>query len=221
MISIHEIPYSSSIGETDNIFGYNVVLEDDYKLQGTEKNDLIVARSNQKPIQNPDIPKKTWDAKEKLEFYDKLINPENLPTHKLIGGSGEDIFLIDFDLNTSNGLMKKHSISDGTIQWKGVAGNNDFYHQHWVGNVGKINIKDFEAGDTLMIRGHTINIKQLPSKEGFTRLGIYSDQGNDGLRGFGAHDFDVLGMIRIAGDFFNFEKIEIENHSYNGIKDLI
>ena len=130
----------------------------------------------------------------------------------LTGGSGADTFEWNLLINASKDIVEKHTNDDEVINWgmNGVAGENDNYHDHWVDGIGRDLITDFSGqggeNDQIIVRGHTVKVKLLSEKPNKAKLGIYSDQGNDGERGNGAHDFDVLGKIVVKHDGnFNFD----------------
>lgn len=222
MIDIHDIPYAYDLDESLALEDYNIIFQDNLKTVGTDGDDVLWASSYYEPIENPAIPKRTWDAYERLDASSQFSNPLDDPTRVLNTKDGNDIVLVDFNLDAKDWVINNR-ILDGKISWQWVAGTNKLgRHSHWVQGVGKIAINDFEKDDTLMLRGHTVRVKELPSnKDEVTRLAVFSDQGDDGMRNLNAHDFDVLGVIRIKGDFDIARDLQIDNHAFNGVREFL
>ncbi len=107
-------------------------------------------------------------------------------------------------MNAKENIYTKHQDANGVVDWRGVAGENDNYHDHWVDGIGHEIISDFSGqggeGDSLLITGHTVTYEVLEETNDKIVLGLYSDQGADGSRGNGAHDFDVLGVLEVNHD---------------------
>jgi hypothetical protein len=130
-------------------------------------------------------------------------------------------------------LVAKHVNNNGTIDWQGVAGENNNYHDHWVDSIGEIKIENFDSaeGDELILRGHTVQAMVLEDSDGVATIGVISDQGNDDSRGNGAHDLDVLGIVEVhhSGDdsFGNGKQLnrsivdDISNNQFSGVVDNI
>lgn len=108
-------------------------------------------------------------------------------------------------VNATKSIVADNS-SDQIINWgmNGVAGENENYHDHWVDGIGRDVITDFSGeggeGDKIVIKGHTAKAMLLRESGSKAVIGLYSDQGDDGERGGGAHDFDVLGEIIVRHD---------------------
>ena len=205
----------------DKLFGdtESDTLADQYgddKLTGGDGNDRLISISDSSiPRENANIPAGVDDGDDlkKLDFSNELINPYNTASKDILtGGSGADTFEWNLLINASKDIVDKHTDDDEIINWgmNGVAGENDNYHDHWVDGIGKDLIMDFSGqggeDDEIIVRGHTVKVKLLSETSDQAKLGIYSDQGNDGERGNGAHDFDVLGKIVVKHDGnFNFD----------------
>lgn len=115
----------------------------------------------------------------------------------MIGGQGADKFIIKTYISGKPAIVAKHVNDDGTIDWGGVAGENQNVHDHWTEFIGYVQINDFsrQQGDSLQVRGHTVALKSLEVINGDTFIVVQSQQGNGG----GAHDEDVLGFIVVKG----------------------
>ena len=142
-----------------------------------------------------------------------IVNPDELQipswqvNDTLMGGLGSDSFVIQHRLDAKYEIALKHADSlTGEIDWQSVAGENGNAHDHWVEKSGKTYILDYdqEEGDRIVLRGHTNQIESvenLVDEAGieFTRINIWSDQGNVEVGGGGAHDLDRLGSVDVYG----------------------
>lgn len=180
------------------------------RYRGGEGDDVLVSISDSNvPAENRKIQANVDDGNDvdKLSFARKFYNPDNLASNdRMRGGTGADTFKFDLLINAPEEIYTKHINSDGTINWgmNGVAGENDNYHDHWVEGIGRDTIVDFSGtggeGDQIVITGHTVQYKVIQESNNQVKLGVYSDQGADGVRGGGAHDMDVLGVINVKHD---------------------
>lgn len=195
------------------------ILVDQYgsdKLMGGKGNDTLISISDSGiPDENKKIKPQNNDGNDldKLQFRRRFFNPEAFESNdRLTGGEGSDTFEWNLLINASKSIVDKNT-TDGIINWgmNGVAGENDNYHDHWVDGIGRDVITDFSGvggeKDKIIIKGHTVKVELLFEKDLKAVIGLYSDQGNDGERGGGAHDFDVLGKIVVHHDGnFNFNE---------------
>ena len=180
-------------------------------------NDVLVSVSDANaPVENVAIGQTVAD----LQFEQKFYNPDNLKANdRLTGGAGADTFKFDLLMNAKQEIYEQHIQADGLINWgmNGVAGENGAYHDHWVEGIGRDTITDFSGiggqGDHIVITGHTVTYEILKESNNRVVLGIYSDQGGDGVRGNGAHDLDVLGVINIRhdGNFNIAQDLTVQN----------
>lgn len=101
----------------------------------------------------------------------------------MIGGQGADKFIIKTYISGKPAIVAKHVNSDGTINWGGVAGENQNVHDHWTEFIGYVQINDFsrQQGDSLQVRGHTVALKSLEVINGDTFIVVQSQQGNGGI----------------------------------------
>ncbi len=127
-------------------------------------------------------------------------------TTTMVGGAGADEFLIRTYISGKPAVVLRHVNDDGTINWNGVAGENDFVHDHWVEYFGPVVIADYDAdeGDTIRVQGHTVALKSLIVTEKGTLITVQSQQGNGG----GAHDEDGLGTIMVEGVTLTEDDVE-------------
>lgn len=178
-------------------------------LRGEAGNDRLISISDSgTPQENQRIKALVDDGSDldKLRFAEKFFNPEGFASNdRLTGGRGADTFEWNLLINAPKSIVDRNT-RDQIIDWgmDGVAGENENYHDHWVDGIGRDVITDFSGeggeGDKIIIKGHTVKTMLLRESESTAVVGLYSDQGNDGERGGGAHDFDVLGKIIVRHD---------------------
>ena len=108
-------------------------------------------------------------------------------------------------INAKEEIILKHVNDDRTIDWMGVAGENNNVHDHWVDFLGHEVIWDFSRaeGDHIEIVGHTVDLYQIEYIDtngdqvlDATVLHLRSNQGKNG----GAHHLDPLGTVTVFGD---------------------
>ena len=196
------------------------ILVDQYgsdKLKGGKGNDTLISISDSGiPDENKKIKPNNDNGNDldKLQFRRRFFNPEAFESNdRLTGGEGSDTFQWNLLINASKLIVDNNTTDGGIINWgmNGVAGENENYHDHWVDGIGRDVITDFSGvggeKDKIIIKGHTVKAELLFEKDLKAVIGLYSDQGNDGERGGGAHDFDVLGKIVVNHDGnFNFNE---------------
>ena len=153
-------------------------------LEGGDGNDLLIARSDageqrigQLAIDRPTREDPDGEVDEVLQ---KLTAYAHEPLHGddiLIGGAGNDTFLIAPQIDAKLDIIQKHVKEDGTINWAGVAGENNELHDHWVDSHGIDIIADYNAEeDHIAVIGHTA----VPYV-------TYSDVNGDGVEGIHHH----------------------------------
>ncbi|MEM9737147.1 MAG: hypothetical protein AAF908_11165, partial [Pseudomonadota bacterium] len=142
----------------------------------------------------------------------------------LVGGQGRDTFLIEGLLNAKDEIIQKHVRSDGTINWQGVAGENDELHDHWVDGWGIDIIADYNKNeDTIAIIGHTaarfeiehVNVDNDAQLE--TVINVFSQQHGGG----GAHTRDLMGTLIVHGDLVERDDLVTDAGVFHGIVDNV
>ncbi len=147
------------------------------------------------------------------------------------GGDGKDKFEFIALLNATAEVIAQHTNSSGSINWRGVAGENDNVHDHWVEGFGSDTILDYskDDGDQIIVRGHTVEIADVTygTDDGgdYSLIEVRSQQGNGGAGGAntetGAHDEDSLGTIKVYGDRVNEGDIEVQAANvFDGVDKL-
>ncbi len=183
-------------------------------LRGGEGNDLLISRAD---AREPDV---YYDAdRDEGDPYNELTNGKLYPDQPipaddvLEGGAGADIFYFQTLINAKDYIIEKHTREDGTINWHGVAGENDNIHDHWVDAIGNDVVLDYSRaeGDRIVIEGHTTQISSITYGDAdgdgvmdHSIISLYSDQGSGG----GAHNDDLLGTITVYGDLITQADIE-------------
>jgi hypothetical protein len=138
------------------------------------------------------------------------------------GGLGKDEYVFKLLLNARPEIIAKHTRANGTINWRGVAGENNNVHDHWVESLGNDVILDFDRGDgdVIRIEGHTVTLVGIERGEdeggAFSLIRLKSDQGAGG----GAHNQDLLGTIKVYGDEVTDCDIVFNSEVYHGIDQL-
>ena len=166
---------------------------------------------------------------------DGRVNPalaDGAADDLLIGGSGGDTFEFRALINAKDHVIEEYTGEDGRVNWRGVAGENDNVHDHWVEGVGNDTIADYnkEEGDKIVIRGHTVEVAGIEQGEdeggSYSLIRVISQQGDGGAGGAntatGAHDEDPLGAIKVYGDEVTLEDIIVQRDGvFDGIDQLV
>ena len=152
---------------------------------------------------------------------DEPVEPDL--AHDLVrGGAGEDVFVFRPLINAKEEILAKHTNDDGTIDWQGVAGENDNVHDHWVEGIGNDTILGFNKaqGDQIRVEGHTASLESIEygsdERGDYSLIVLSSDQGANG----GAHDGDWLGTIKVYGDQVTAEDVAIKARVFYGVDRL-
>lgn len=207
---------------------------------GTDKWDILKAGSGSQTVNGgagSDRIISYGDAGEpdpaQTDGADGRVNPalaEGTADDVLTGGAGRDKFEFRALLNAEAAVIAQHTSSTGQVNWRGVAGENDDVHMHWVEGFGNDVITDFskEEGDTITVRGHTVEIAEVTYGEdeggSYSLIRVISQQGNGGAGGAntatGAHDEDELGTIKVYGDKVEESDITVKANVFDGVDML-
>ncbi|MEM1397014.1 MAG: calcium-binding protein, partial [Pseudomonadota bacterium] len=148
--------------------------------------------------------------------------PDPNTTNDIIsGGQDRDVFTFNFLLNATEEIRAEHTRADGSINWRGVAGENDAVHLHWVEGIGHDVVLDYsnQDGDKIVLRGHTVEIASVEHVENsgpeddYTLITVRSQQGDNG----GAHDEDPLGSVKVFGDAVEIDDIIVQKKVFDGV----
>jgi len=184
------------------------------RLSGGRGNDVILSRSDAgepEIAQDPGAPR---------------VYPDDLAADDtLSGGAGADLFRFELVVGAPAEVAAAHANRDGWINWGGVTGENDGFHDHWVDGIGTDIITDFNLaeGDRIQIAGHTVHIHVHMDDcdgDGFaddTCIELFSDQGANG----GAHHLDYLGHIHVLNATLTAAQISVDHHRTYGAYDKV
>ena len=204
-------------------------------LLGGDGDDVLISRSDageqrigQVAIGDPSRPDPDGEVNPDRQ---KLYGWEDQPLVAddiLVGGEGADTFLFNPGINGKRDIILEHVNDDRTIDWAGVAGENDELHDHWIDSFGIDVIADYNASeDTISIVGHTVAPEvehRLIDSDGdgtldeaVSIISVYSNQHGGG----GAHDDDLIGQIIVHGDPVDLDDIIIDAGVTHGVVETI
>ena len=197
-------------------------------LDGGDGNDLLIARSDageqrigQLAIGQPTREDPDGEVDEALQKLSAYADEPLLGDDILIGGAGRDTFLIAPQIDAKLDIIEKHIKSDGTINWAGVAGENDELHDHWVDSSGIDLIADYNAEeDQIAIIGHTavpfVTYADVIGDDALESIiTVISVQHGNG----GAHDRDLIGQVIVHGDRVEVEDIQTDDNVTYGVAE--
>lgn len=150
--------------------------------------------------------------------------PDGEANDVLEGGDGADSFTFMLVQNGTDDIVAEHTNANGVVNWAGVAGENDYTHDHWTDSIGHDIILDYDKseGDKIIVEGHTANVLSVTyhtdeNGEDYSLIMLYSQQGANG----GAHDEDDLGTITVYGDRVEESDIETDAMVNYGYDELV
>lgn len=113
-------------------------------LNGGKGDDLLISRSDgREPEVAYDPDRDEGDPDNELTdgklYPDQPLDADD----KLYGGLGADIFYFQTLINAKEQYLRKHTNTDGSIEWHDVAGENDNIHDHWVDEIGNDYVMDY------------------------------------------------------------------------------
>ncbi len=164
------------------------------------------------------VPAQTGDAADRIN--DGL--GDDASDDVFTGGGGRDRFEFRALLNATAEVIAQHTNADGSINWRGVAGENDNVHDHWVEGIGNDVIMDYSQDDRdlIIIRGHTVEVAGITygsdDTGDYSLIQLRSQQGDGG----GAHDEDLLGTIRVYGDRVEIDDLIVRANVFDGMDQL-
>ena len=173
-------------------------------LSGGDGDDVIVSRADaREPVIAQDYDASD-DPDNEIDPATNMLYPSqaNMPADDVLsGGAGADDFRFETLINGKEDIINRHVNDDRTIDWMGVAGENNNVHDHWVDGIGNDTITDFnrDEGDRITIEGHTTEVSSVEIRDvdgdgdNDSVLQLRSNQGNGG----GAHNLDLLGTITV------------------------
>ncbi len=197
-------------------------------LEGGDGNDLLIARSDageqrigQLAIDQVTRPDPDGEVDADLQKLSAYAHEPLIGDDVLIGGAGRDTFLISPQIDAKLDIIQQHIKSDGTINWAGVAGENDELHDHWVDSSGIDIIADYNADeDQIAVIGHTavpyVTYADVMGDDALESIiTVISVQHGNG----GAHDRDLIGQVIVHGDLVDVEDIQTDDNVTYGVVD--
>ena len=193
---------------------------------GGDGDDTLVVRSDageqrigQLAIGEPTRGDPDNEVNEELQKLKGYEGQPLLSDDILFGGAGKDTFAILPQLNGKLEIIEKHVRSDGTINWAGVAGENNELHDHWTDHTGNIIIGDYDADeDHIAVIGHTANVYvEYDDVDGDgdeeSLITVISQQHGGG----GAHTQDLLAQVVVFGDRVDEDDIQTDDGVTYGV----
>ena len=195
-------------------------------IDGGAGDDTLISRSDageqkigQLAIGNPTREDPDGEVDEALQKLSVYADQPLVADDVMIGGEGNDTFLISPQINAKLDIIQQHIKSDGTINWAGVAGENDELHDHWVDSFGIDIIADYNADeDQIAVIGHTavpyVTYADVMGDDALESIiTVISVQHGNG----GAHDRDLIGQVIVHGDLVDVEDIQTDDGVTYGV----
>ena len=197
-------------------------------LDGGIGNDRLVSRADDREPEIAQDFDRDDDPDYEVDFNARMVYPSQADmasNDTLTGGEGADEFVFETLINAKLDIINQHVNADRTIDWMGVAGENDDVHDHWVDGIGDDTITDFNQaeGDTISIAGHTTEVYRIDHVDADgdgdidTVLNLRSNQGSGG----GAHNLDLLGTITVLDNELDEDDFSVNAGVAYGIVDTI
>ena len=197
------------------------------RLFGGDGDDLLISRADgREPVIAQDYGPaddpggEVYERTRTIYPYQPIESDDTLE-----GGPGADTFRFETLINAKEHIILKHVHDNGMIHWHGVAGENDFVHDHWAERLGNEIILDFNRaeGDKIEIVGHTIDAYRLEhidsDSDGILDASVIYLQSNQGNAG--AHNKDRLGTITVFGDLVLESDYMVDAKPAYGIVDFV
>jgi Ca2+-binding RTX toxin-like protein len=198
------------------------------QLDGGDGNDVIISRADGREPEIAQDFDASDDPEGEIDVASRMLYPSQagMPADDVLtGGAGADEFRFETLINAKLDIINKHVDDDGSIDWMGVAGENDNVHDHWVDGIGDDTITDFDrdAGDRIVIEGHTTEVSSIDVRDVDgdgdldSVLQLRSNQGAGG----GAHNLDLLGTITVLDNEITQDDFSVNAGVAYGIVDTI
>ena len=198
-------------------------------LNGGGGNDVLISMADDREPVIAQMYNSEDDPDYEIDPDTDMLYPSqaNMPsTDYLTGGGGADTFRFVTLINAKWHIINDHVREDRTINWQGVAGENNNVHDHWVDGIGEDHITDFNRneGDFISITGHTTEVYKITMKDADgdgqaddSVLHLRSNQGSGG----GAHNMDLLGKIYVWNTVITEDDFSVKANVHFGIVDTI
>ncbi|MEM8979080.1 MAG: calcium-binding protein [Pseudomonadota bacterium] len=210
-------------------------------FEGTDRNDLIKTGSGRQTVDG-------GSGNDRFISYGDAGEPDPAQTNgsegrynpaisagsaedTFTGGAGRDTFEFHALLNGTAAVLAQHTGKAGHVHWRGVAGENDNVHDHWVEGWGNDTITDFSKaeGDKIVLRGHTVELDSITygtdAGGDYSLITAISQQGDGGAGGAntatGAHDEDFVGTVKVYGDRITEDDVKVQRSGvFDGVDRL-
>ena len=199
------------------------------RLEGGAGNDILISMADDREPEIAQAYGKADDPDYEIDPATDMLYPSqsSMPSSdRMVGGDGADVFRFVTLINAKQEIINKHVNDDRTINWRGVAGENNNVHDHWVDGIGRDVISDFNRaeGDFISITGHTTEVYRKTmtdaDRDGQVDDSVLHLRSNQGANG-GAHNLDLLGTITILNANITEEDYSVKANVHFGIVDTI